>query len=351
MTHPIERAAPIARVTLQDVAREAGVSLATVDRVLNRRPGVREKTAARVQSAIARLGYRPDPVAARLARKETFRFCFILPTGTNTFMRILEEQVGATADWLLGQRAFIDILHVDVFDAEALATALEGLDPRYSGVAVVALDHPRVRAAIDDLVERGIAVVTLVSDAPTARRLRYVGIDNTAAGRTAATLIGRFSGGRKGTVAVIAGSLALRDHTERQFGFTQVLGSEYPHLTAVLAGESRDDAAQAQRLTESVIAAHPELVGIYNVGAGNRGVAAALEGAGKARDVIFVGHDLTPHSRRFLLRGIMDAVINQDPGHQARSAARILLAHCTGEPIVAEQERIGIDIFVRDNLP
>src|SRR5690606_35160008 len=167
------------RITLEDVAREAGVSLATVDRVLNRRPGVREKTAAKVQAAIAKLGYRPDPVAARLARKETFRFCFILPTGTNTFMSNLEEQVGATAEWLVTQRAFVDMLHVDVFDPDVLATALERLEGRYHGVAVIALDHPRVRAAIDDLVARGSAVVTLVSDAPTSRRLRYVGIDNT----------------------------------------------------------------------------------------------------------------------------------------------------------------------------
>jgi LacI family transcriptional regulator len=339
------------RITLEDVAREAGVSLATVDRVLNRRPGVREKTAAKVQAAIAKLGYRPDPAAARLARKETFRFCFVLPTGTNTFMRNLEEQVGITAEWLAPQRAFVDILHVDVFDPNVLATALERLEGRYHGVAVIALDHPRVRAAIDDLVARGSAVVTLVSDAPTSRRLRYVGIDNTAAGRTAGTLMGRFSGGRKGPVALIAGSLALRDHAERQFGFMQVVNGEFPNLKTLPLREGRDDSELTRRLTEEILAAHPDLVGIYNVGAGNRGIAAALEAAGRERDVIFIGHDLTDHTRRFLVRGVMDAVINQDAGHEARSAAPVLLAHCTGEPILPEQERIRIDIFLRDNIP
>ena len=44
-------------------------------------------------------------------------------------------------------------------------------------------------------------------------------------------------------------------------------------------------------------------------------------------------------------------IINQDPGHEARSAARVLLAHCLAEPVMADQERIRIDIFVRDNLP
>jgi LacI family transcriptional regulator len=93
------------------------------------------------------------------------------------------------------------------------------------------------------------------------------------------------------------------------------------------------------------------LLGIYNAGAGNRGIAEALEKAGRARDVIFVGHELTPHSKRFLMRGTMDAVINQDPGHEARSAARVLMALGMKQAIVPDQERIRIDIFVRDNLP
>ena len=88
------------KATLQDVARTAGVSLATVDRVVNRRDGVRGKTVARVEAALAKLGYRPDAAAARLARNQTFRFAFILPTGANSFMTNLDEQVRRTADWL-----------------------------------------------------------------------------------------------------------------------------------------------------------------------------------------------------------------------------------------------------------
>jgi LacI family transcriptional regulator len=341
----------VIRATLEDVARTAGVSLATVDRVVNRREGVRAKTVARVEAAVAKLGYRADVAAARLARGQTFRFAFVLPTGSNSFMTNLTEQVQRTADWLAGQRGFIDILHVDVFDPDVLAAALENLSPAYQGVAVIALDHPRVRAAIDELTTRGVAVVTLVSDAPSSRRLHYVGIDNPAAGRTAATLMGRFLAGREGTVAVIAGSLSLRDHTERQFGFHQILSGEYPNLLALLVIEGRDDSERTRELTAALLARQPDLRGIYSCGAGNRGIADALEASGRAREVVWIAHELTQYTRRFLVRGALDAIINQDPGHEARSAARILLAHCSGEPISPDQERIRIDIFLRDNLP
>ncbi len=341
----------VERTTLEDVAREAGVSLATVDRVINRRPGVRAKTVARVEAAISRLSYRPDPVAARLARNRTFRFCFVLPRGSNTFMGLLEEQVRHTADWLAAQRAYTDIVHVDVFDPEALARTLDELGGRYDGVATIALDHPRVRAAIDELTARGVAVVTLVSDAPTSRRVHYAGIDNTAAGRTAGTLMGRFLAGKRGRVGVIAGSLALRDHAERHFGFAQVIGTEYPGLTVMPVREGRDDREQTLAITRAFLAEAPDLVGLYSIGAGNRGIGAALEESGRAGEIVFIGHDLTPFTRRFLVRGVMDAVINQDAGHEARSAARVLMARCEGEAIVADQERIRIDIFIRDNLP
>jgi LacI family transcriptional regulator len=339
------------RMTLSDVAREAGVSLATVDRVINRRAGVSTRSVTLVEQTLEKLGYRPDPLAARLARRSTQRFCFVLPAGNNTFMRMLADQVEQARSWLADQRAVADVIWTDVFDAAALAETLERIDDGYEGVAVVALDHPMVREAIDALDGRGIDVVTLVSDVPGSRRAHFVGIDNSAAGRTAATLLGRFAGGREGPVAILAGSLSLRDHAERIYGFQQVLASEYPALAILPVREGRDDVANCRHVVEALLKEHPGLVGIYNAGAGNRGVAEALEEAGRAKNVIFVGHELTPHSRRFLMRGTMDAVINQDCGHEARSAARVLMARGLKQAIVADQERIRIDIFVRDNLP
>ena len=337
--------------TLEEVAQEAGVSLATVDRVVNGRPGVHNRTMAKVEAAIAKLGYRPDPAATRLARNQTLRFCFILPNGTNGFVDLLAQQVGLAADWLAAQRAYIDAIRVDVFDPDALADTLLRCGEQYDGIVTVALDHPRVRAALDDLAARGIAVITLVSDVPGARRLRYVGIDNAAAGRTAGTLLGRFLGGRTGRIGVIAGSMALRDHSDRHFGFVQTITGDYPSLTALPVQEGRDQSARNEEIVRAMLRDVPDLLGIYNIGAGNRGIVTALDALGRSRDIVFVGHELTADARGFLMRGVMDACINQDAGHEVRSAARVLLAHCLKEPLVPDQERIRIDIYVRDNMP
>ena len=83
------------RPTVHDIAAEAGVSLATVDRVLNARPGVRQKTVDKVEAAVERLGYERDVTAANLAKKRIYPLVFILPEGPNSFMRGLEAEIRA----------------------------------------------------------------------------------------------------------------------------------------------------------------------------------------------------------------------------------------------------------------
>src|SRR5271166_7056537 len=336
-------------LTLKDIAREAGVSVATLDRVLHGRAGVREDTARRVREAIARYGFRPSAAGAELARRKASKLAFVMPIGSNVFMQAILDNVGEMSGWLAARRASVETILADVFNPVALANTLESLAGRYDGIALVALDHQSVRAAIDDLVQGGTHVVTLVSDVPGSRRRHYVGIDNVAAGRTAGSLMGRFLGTRAGKVGVIAGSQSLRDHAERIFGFNQVMSLEYPHLAVLSPVEGGDQDDVNENLMARLLSDHPDLIGVYNVGAGAQGVAKAIVDAGREASVVFIADDLIPVTRRALLRGVMDAVIVQDPGHEARSAIRVLMSLARNEPILAEQEKIRVEIVMRDN--
>jgi len=341
----------MAKITIQDVAQKAGVSVATIDRVLNRRPGVKARTVEKVESAIRELNYQPDRIAARLARGREYRFWFVLPNTAGEFMNRISEEVEAAAKRMAVERVAIMVKRVDVFDGPLLAKVLDSLEDGIDGVAVVALDHPAVRESINALVAKGISVVTLVSDVPGSKRAHYAGIDNSSAGRTAAGLMGRFLAGRKGKVGLFAGSLALRDHIERQFGFEQVMAHEFPDLLVLPVRESRDDTERSGELSKQLLREHPDLLGIYNVGGGTAGITAALETGGRSKHIVFIAHEVTEGSRRALIRGTIDVIINQDPGHEVRSAVRVLMAHADNAPLIEAQERIRIDIFMRDNLP
>ncbi len=78
------------RATIAEIARAAGVSTATVDRTLNNRPGVKERTRNQVLDAAVRLGYLPEHRAvAPPAAPRGHGIDFVLPGGTNTFLKLL----------------------------------------------------------------------------------------------------------------------------------------------------------------------------------------------------------------------------------------------------------------------
>lgn len=338
------------RPTVHDIAASAGVSLATVDRVLNRRPGVRTVTREKVEAAIETLGYVRDMAAANLAKGRIYPLVFIIPAGDNPFMRGLETEIAAAGERSPADRTQLSVLTVQAFNPAALVEAIDRVvsdDP--AGIAVVAVDAPEVAAAIHRARAAGVPVVTLVSDLAASGRDHFVGIDNIAAGRTAGSLMGRFLGGRPGPVAVLAGSMLVRDHRERLQGFTAAMAQDFEPRVILDVLEGQDDPMLAEELVALCFKAHPDLAGIYSLGAGNRGLVTAISAQG--RPVRVIAHELTSHTRSALKAGLIDAVLHQDAGHEVRSAIRVLKAKADGVAVIEAQERIRIDIFLKDNLP
>lgn len=337
--------------TVNDIARVAGVSLATVDRVLNERPGVRRVTIEKVNKAIAELGYVRDTAAANLARRRHYRLLFIIPDTNNEFILALDKAIFAQGARLVHQRTTLERVTVPPFDPRAVVDTLDALDPETTdGVAVIGVETPAVRDAVKRARAKGIAVVALVSDLPSSERDHFVGIDNVAAGRTAAKLMGRFAQ-KEGRVLVITGSRLARDHLERRKGFDALMAEEFPHLDVVASIEGRDDPNLIRAMLPDVFAAYPDLCGIYSSAAGNPGLIQFLDETGPHPGLVVVAHELTPASRAALQSGTFDAIINQDTGHIVRSATRLLRATVDRVPFDDTQERIRIDIYLKENLP
>ncbi|QIE54606.1 LacI family DNA-binding transcriptional regulator [Pikeienuella piscinae] len=340
------------RPTVNDIAREAGVSLATVDRVMNARPGVRETTVLRVNEAIRRLGYVRDVAAANLARGRNYRMAFVIPDGAGQFLASLRETVAASAAAGAASRTAIETLTFPAEDPHALVRALGDLPKQgFDGAAIMAPETPHVRDAIRALHEKGLKVVALVSDLPNTERDHFVGIDNFAAGRTAGVLLGRFLGPRPAPVMVLATSMQLRESIERRLGFDEVMRRDFPHLTPLQTLEGHDDPDTIARAIGEMLKNEPAVRGVYSLGAGNRALTRTLGRMGRLDNMTVVAHELTAHNRDAVASGAFDAVITQNVGHVVRSALRVLRAHTDGMPIDAAQEQIRIEVVIRENLP
>lgn len=305
----------------------------------------------KVQAAIEKLGYVRDTAAANLARRRVYSFRFVLPRTEDEFVTALRQQIAAQGGAPEAERTRLSTVTARPFDGQEITAHLDALDPgETDGVAVFGPETPSVRDAVKRAQARGIAVVSLVSDLPSSARDHFVGIDNVAAGRTAARLMGRFVR-KPGRVLVITGSRLARDHLERRQGFDQILSQDYPDLVASASIEGRDDPELVYRLLPPVFENGPEIVGVYASSAGNAGLLSYLSEANVDPDLVVIAHELTPLTRAALICGRLDAVINQDAGHLVRSCIRVLRAKADTLPFNAAQEHIRTDICIRENLP
>jgi len=340
------------RLRLQDVAREAGVSTATVDRALNNRSGVRGRTREIVVDTARRLGYISVASPASRAGVDSdlgqIRLEFVLPEGSNMFIRALQTQLETQAAAHDG--IDVRIAMIEGFNPDKLAAALAKVEGRAEGVGIIALDHPTVREALRRLSEAGVKVVTLASDILHVPRVAYIGIDNRAAGRLAGYLLGRFLGsnGRR-KVALFAGFLSYRGHEEREMGFRHIVKEEFSNLEVVELREVKDDQDTAFSEAAQLLQRHRDLAGVYNIGGGNEGIARALKMTPTTRGVAYVAHELTAHNRACLLDGTIDAVIDQNPRVEAREAINILTHSIKNLPYDYHPPRL--QVIFRENIP
>lgn len=339
------------RPNIKDIALLTGLSVATIDRAINNRGSVSNTAKDKIALAIGELNYRA-PTSPLFERKSTqLRFKFILPPARNSFSSQIVRAVTDAHLILTDVELTIDIVHVDLEDSTAVIAAIDAVDERvHVGAALFAVDGPGIRNAIDRLVDRGVKVVTVVTDIPTSKRHYFVGINNPAAGRLAASLMGKLCSGRTGKVGIITGSIKSIDQNERIATFKAVMAERYPNLRLMPPKEGFSKSELNRKITRELINKHYDLVGIYTLSAGQSGTLNALHETMHEDRPIIIMHEMSERIARDLRAGSIDAVISQNPGHIARSSVRILKALHFTQPIVGSQEKIRTEIYMAENV-
>jgi LacI family transcriptional regulator len=337
--------------TIADIARLAGVGTATVDRVLNRRPGVNAETVLKVMKAQAELGATPQ--LGRPRRSENFRFAFVLPKETNPLFEILERQIAQAAGDFRHQH-ITEVTHrIDARDPAQFADALSSLSG-YQGVAVLAPDLPPVKLAINELIRSGVHVVTLLSDVAGSMRETYVGADNRAAGRTAGLLLARMAHpDARNTLLLSSQATRLSAEIERRIGFAQVLEERFPSLKLVRVPDLPSDDEGAKAALSRFLRTELDLAtiaGIYNVGAASVGIAHAFRAIDSSPASGVIVHDLNDAHGNLLSTGALSYLLHQDIHYCVLAAARVLRALCENVRGALNVAQPRIEILTAENM-
>lgn len=310
------------RPTIADLAKAAGVSVSTVDRVVNGRDPVRKPTSDRVLQAAEAIGFHAASlIRQRLSSAKPSRnFGFLLLQKNRPFYQILAEALVEAARSSPLVEAVPKIIHVEDLDPGSVAEQIGKLGRGVDALAIVAANEPRIAAAIDALHAKGIASFALISELTAPCPVGYIGLDNYKAGRTAGWAIANLSR-RAGKVAVIVGSHRFRCQDLNEMGFRSYFREHAPEFTLLEPRASLEDARYAAEVTRDLLAQVPDLSALYVAGGGVSGVLAALRERHEQKPLVTIAHDLTHHTKAGLIEGLVNAVI----AHPMKTMAQTLV--------------------------
>ena len=333
---------------LKVVALQAGVSIATVERVVRGGAGVHASTVRRVLQAQEELARQSVQVGLS-GKKFMIDVLMVAPRRfTDSVRQALEAELPSLHPAVLRTRFH---LH-ETLEVERIVELLERIRKNGShGVLLKAPDLPPISAAVARLTEANIPVVTLVTDLPGSRRSTYVGMDNRAAGETAAYLIGQWLGSARQKVLVTLSSNRYHGEEEREVGFRRALRERHRNLGIVEVSEGHGiDGATGPQVAQALLE-HPGIAGVYSIGGGNAAIVEAFAQAGR-RCKVFIGHDLDADNLALLRAGAIQAVLHHDLGQDMRRACHdILRALGALPPLKKAQSLSAIQIVTPWNLP
>ena len=337
-------------ITIKEIAQKAGVSRGTVDRALNGRGGVSPEVERRILDIANLYGYKPNKLAKALATKANPSKIGLISIENIFFDQVIEGVIRAEEE-ISDFGVTVCRRMIRGYDAKSQLEAINSMvyQEKVDALAISPVSDRQVIARLAELAAEGFPIVNVNMDVPFSKKLAYVGCDYFKSGRTAAGLMGLITGERA-QVGIISGCGNVMGHTQRVEGFMSVVKNEYPDIQEVDIADSYDDEQRSYDAVEAMLRQHPQIDALcFTTGGAGGGLKAAEALRGKRLRI--VAFDQTPITERYLMDGLIKAIVCQQPNEQGYQAIRLLFEYLMeGERPASQQVLTELTIKIKQSM-
>ncbi len=204
---------------------------------------------------------------------------------------------------------------------------------RVDAILLAATSSTGTAPAVDRAAAAGIPVFAHVTSSSSPRVVSAVIDDDLEIGRRQAAFMGKALAG-KGSVAMLNGPAAAEWSSLRVRGFKEVMKRDFPGIRIVAERFGIPDRADAQRLAEDLLSAHPKLSGLFTVADGMAmGAADAARMAGRVESMVITTASFSREAVPYMLRGDIDLNVDENPVVIGRVAMNIVVRALNGEAV------------------
>jgi ribose transport system substrate-binding protein len=268
----------------------------------------------------------------------------VVPKATSHLFWV-SVQAGAMA---AGQKLDVDVLWNGPPTETDYARQVQIVDSmiarQVDGLAVAAQDRTTLNGALDRAAASHIPVTVFDSGVDSTNYLTFLATNNFQAGQMAARKLASLLNG-KGKIAMLMHAPGSKSTMDREAGFEDALGKEFPGIHIVARQFSMSDRAKAVSATENFLTAQSDLNGIFtSAEPGSVGAALALKSRGMAGKVKLVAFDASEELVEDLKDASIDALVAQDPFRMGYEAVKTLVdkLHGTNPPKVIDLSAVVV---------
>jgi len=343
------------KTRIKDIARLAGVSIGTVDRVIHNRGEVAEKTKQKIQDILKETNYSPNVMAQALKTKKRFRLVSLLPDSSrdNSFWK----------KHLLGIKKALDEL--DLFpvslnqvtfdiqsekDFQNKTRTVTELKP--DGVLLAPIFMSESVSFCTQLQKLGIPFVFIDGYLENTDFLGYVGEDIFQSGRVAGQLIDMITPEKSDILIVtIARNIPNVHHLhKRTEGFLSYFRNSGRNSGKKIILNIPDPSSETiENYVDKTLSENPEIKSIFITGSRSYLIAMYLRKKG-INSIELVGYDLLDSNVKFLKEGITRFLIGQRPDEQAYKGVKKLFEFLSLHKIPDKIEYLPVDIVTSENV-